>query len=359
MNINSKYGLNIKKFPTFQSSGKSLQISSIEQLIVAGGINGELNYPTFPTLSPVINEKLHLFYKHGSLHNGDADARIMYRVGTITGVTIGEPQISWSIGRVLVAPISGASLTNPSFQLGLNNRFILKYQLFYGVDGQETYVIYSDNEGTTWSSPVRMTTDYAPPNIILATGEGIKVENNLYQICHADKNNPYKGPQYISNDNGITWSTSSFVFNTDSNQFEEPTALVRNDGLVMAFLRSGQTKKISMKYSLNGSASWCDGFYQGLFSDSKPTVAQFPSGGIVIAGRNETDTTRRSTMGYSNDGGKTFTEQNADSYTTFGMYAGLSYHSTSNKIIAVIAYLRTSNLSLGPSSIYCKTIAEV
>lgn len=366
-----KYNLSVKKFPRFISNGATLSIGSDEQVLVTG-VAPTLDYPCFPTMVyESSGNRFHLFYKHGSSHNGDADARIMYNRGTVTGIDgNGNPVISWGTPSVLIAAVAGYSLTNPSVMWGFNNRMILKFQLFQGAPGQEVVFVYSDDYGDNWIgynaglSPrfyPLMTTDFPPPNSMLATGEGIIYGTELWQPTHADENNTYVGGVYRSSDNGLTWTVNGYMFTSDANDFEEPVLLLRNDNLPLAFLRSGQLNTSSVKYTLDGGATWSTQQFNGFASDSKPSAAKFASGNIVVSGRLEPDASgRRQTLAFSNDQGKSWVIQNGDAnHAGISMYASLVHHPPTNRIIAVYSYVQDSGtLTDGPTTMICKILSE-
>ena len=173
--VSEIYNLGLKKFPIFDSNtGKALSIGATEYEIVVG-IPPTNDYPTFPT--QLINGNVIIFhYKQGSLHNTDADANIMQNYLTITGIDgNGDPIIEIGTPTVLIPPLVGYSNTGPSLQWGLNGRIILKYQRLgsvgTGTQGQQVWVLYSDDFGQTWTEPVLITNNYPPPNIILTTNK--------------------------------------------------------------------------------------------------------------------------------------------------------------------------------------------
>lgn len=357
--ISEIYNLGLKKFPIFNEIGGGITVSATEQ-VIALGVN-PLDYWAFPSVRRDLDDPnvFHLFVRHASTHTSGLDGNISYWKGTAVGGDLDN--ISWVGPTIIVPPDATKTVLNGSFIISevtsIRGRFVLMYQLFGG--GQETYVIYSDDKGQTWSAPGLITTDIVIPDILLCTGEGITHKEFLMQASHDTAATPYVGHLFKSSTGVPPWTTVAQIFIANGLFLEEPCLFHREpDGLLMCYSRSGATRDNYLQYTLNDGLKWSAPYPCFLDTDSKPSVAAFPSGRIVIAGRDEL-ANRQTTAGCSTNGGKNFTYQRVDNRTNISMYGSLAYHPTSGKMLFVYANITNAGTIVdGPSDLICRTLTE-
>jgi hypothetical protein len=363
MTLITKYNLGLKKLlPEFTSNGRSVSLGSEVVIQVGAGAN---EYMSFGDLAIDDNGKLHLVYRQASGHNDAANGTVRYRTSVDGGAT-------WTSATTIIPDTSDAfNITNPAITITSTGRilvFFTKQDWPTSSLTQLTYLIYSDNGGTTWNSTgtdgneilINNTTAYQ--NII---GHAIALGSTLilpmYSRVSVTSGNEF-AYTYKSVNDGLTWTFNSNITDGTSSTIlnaGETNLLERGDGLVMAFMRNNGASPATGNYvswSRDGGVKWLQKPYQAGTLRSKNAVAISPNGTILTVGRD--NSTNYTMYGYSSDGGATFTYARIDSREGVHEYSGIVWDSFNNRFV-VVYYVETGVTTDSPTDIVLRYVNEV
>jgi hypothetical protein len=336
--FSSIYTTSLYKRSAFTPIGKSISFAS-ETVIETG--SGTLDYLAFPALAvgPTTNY-MYLFYRRGSNHNNALDGYIAFRKSTDDGTT-------WSVETTITAAHATDLITDPRCIVTSTGRVIVMYTKIIGwVSGvakpSQTWLKYSDDDGATWSSEIRMTTDYNSGQIG-GPGNPIEISGTIYAPTYARPalTGNREGNLYKSTDNGLTWTSHAIMYTAISMDYEEPNIVNNGDGLCIALLRSDSQQWTRSIYSpienmFSSRNSWNATLQVDAFqSIGKNGVCATPSGLLVSTGRDVA--TGRTVVAYSANRGQDWTKAFMDARTGTYEYGQFQYHPTYAKIIAVYA----------------------
>jgi hypothetical protein len=202
--VSVKYGLGLRRLvPDFISNGRSVSLGT--ETTIKTGV-GSTEYLSFGDIKIDASGVIHHAYRQGSGHNLGNDGHIMYQKGTWNGSSY-----TWSTAVQIVTNGSGTyNTTNPALTVTYTGRiicFYTKQDLPSSLLTQQTYLIYSDDGGNTWSSngydgsEIKVSNDIAYMNII---GSAIEQDGllllpiysrvsvtsgNEYVMCYSSSNN--------------------------------------------------------------------------------------------------------------------------------------------------------------------------
>jgi len=181
---------------------------------------------------------------------------------------------SWETLEV-VASEGGDSLNDPSVVVDRRSgRIILHYARFAegfhsdsAPPGYEdprssrNYVVYSDDDGRTWSEPCEITRAVKRPNVpaaVVTCGVGIQLRRKPYanRLVHAAYDCP-QADSYVcySDDGGATWTMGGVGLFSGDDLTEEPQVVELADGVVMMNART-KTKCRRVGLSRDGGATF-------------------------------------------------------------------------------------------------------
>ncbi|MEL6846644.1 MAG: sialidase family protein, partial [Bacteroidota bacterium] len=185
---------------------------------------------------------------------------------------------NWDDIQVLVAADS-LSLNNPQAVVLNNGRVLLMYQRYPAAGGEHyvksgyegpdvcrTFLIHSDDEGQTWSSPKEITRSVKRPTYATSTasgpGIGIQIQRGAYaeRIIMPFNQGPYgRWMVYMaySDDNGKSWQYGEVAYPFTEGMANEVQVVERLDGSLLLNARSmgeGYYRKIA--HSTDGGQNW-------------------------------------------------------------------------------------------------------
>ncbi len=138
----------------------------------------------------------------------------------------------------------------------------------YGDDTFHIYLQQSKDDGLTWSSPLDMTRQIKPKELIAswtAPGIGIQLRSGRLVFCFSTMNAEKKHDSYVaySDDNGGNWKSSRAGVGTNESQLVE-----LNDGRLMIVMRMKPGKRI-IAFSDDSGQSWQPQFESEVLIDPK------------------------------------------------------------------------------------------
>lgn len=207
-------------------------------------------YNAFPILLNTLSGKTLLIYRKGTSHVGN-DGILEIRTSNDGGGT-------FSSATTLLSE-SGVDVRNPSGGVAFNGRiivFLLKYNAATSAPISQGY-IYSNDEGTTWSSYQTIDngsglTFYSPYRKVIQIGDS-KLLMSWYG------NNGTTGYNYvkISTDNGLTWGSSILVQSSTGYIPDEATYSYVDGGSIIGIARDGSgSNTFKQLKSTDNGASW-------------------------------------------------------------------------------------------------------
>ena len=234
----------------------------------AGGYNHLMN--GVPSYNPVTGAMMVLF-RGAPSHVGEP-SKIFYKKSIDGGET-------WTSAAALAGFTFNASIDYRNISGGYTNtgRYVLLYEKYTTGGGHtDSYSIYSDNDGTSWSteydaasasnSAYDWTITGLNNNVMTLDGDYIGIP--YYQRRTSDLTVTYGIS--LSDDNGSTWTTyrQGLTFSQSDQQLGEPTMLHIADGIILAMMRdaksaAGHTGSFFQHISYDYGVTWT---YQG-----KPT----------------------------------------------------------------------------------------
>ena len=356
MSLISKYGLTIYKEPLFVSNGKTISIDVPEYSVESGG--GTYDYLAFPALAISDTGKLYTVYRQGSDHNITADGAITMRTSTDNGVT-------WGASVDLVARDGSTFHSNPNIAVTSTGRIIVTYSINTNSGEQRViWVITSDNDGGTWSSPSKMTDIYEPDGQISGVGcdlEYVKATNTLLMTFFARPTNAGKRAPVIfsSTDNGDTWAFYSNIRPIEAEDFEEPQFVLTPTGMISCLLRSDVENASFYTYSLDGGLNWSRPV-QVIDSVGKNPIGVSPDSTLLSLGRHSIagGDFFRATISNSQDEGATWNTQFLTDRGEAYMYGGVVWSAVIDKFIIVWS-VEVGTPFTGSCDLICKHISEV
>ena len=183
---------------------------------------------------------------------------------------------SWSKPILMISEGEKSICPNATVYDRTTNRIITLYAVFQWPytnaesrktwDGLKTreYMIYSDDEGSSWSQPQEITQSVKLDSVtqVFGSGEGIQLEHGNHSgrlvIPGGDMMPPNKRVfAWYSDDHGATWKTSKIVPNPHNRLTPCENAIVElNDGtLLMNERNSGMGQRWKSK-SIDGGVTW-------------------------------------------------------------------------------------------------------
>lgn len=163
-----------------------------------------------------------------------------------------------------------------NISLGINTKnkvamnIMYENALFQPVSTSYIYMIYSDDNGKTWSKPLDLNSEIKSDDAEFmgtSPGRGIQIENGKYKgrlIFTAYYRDTETGQQKFtsvySDDHGESWNTGKAVELTEEiNNLSETQVVQFPDGSLQAFSRSTMGKAVS-SYSTDAGITWSQPF---------------------------------------------------------------------------------------------------
>lgn len=178
--------------------------------------------------------------------------------------TATSPGTTWSAPALLFTDaVDSYDARDPRITITSSGRWIVLFFLHDGTNALP-YVIYSDNQGSTWTSKILVTSSFTT-NIAACSGPILQLANgDLLAALYWDGDVRFSR----STDDGATWADEGELIQPAAGTYTEPNLGLTDDGNVMMLVRhSGlEIYRIVGTYSAgDGSISWgsassvCDG----------------------------------------------------------------------------------------------------
>lgn len=187
--------------------------------------------------------------------------------------------ITWSEFVLVADPETPVRTSEPFVWCDPDGRLWFWWsQMFNGTSGNSdgrmgVFMIYSDNNGTTWSEPVRLMHGFSNQNpIILKDGTWampVNIWNN--NSNHSELNSLKKPSLYTSKDKGLTWTLAGTAQNCSDSWFWENSVMEKADGTLVMYYRT-VSAGVEKTESVNGGKDWSDGVSAGISLTSARTA---------------------------------------------------------------------------------------
>lgn len=230
--------------------------------------------------------------------------------------------------------------------------------------------MHSDDEGATWGDPhVFEPITMVRPFVYGGPSTPIQFGEEIFRFIYGNDLGvaDYQGWIYRSIDNCETWERwkdiypKSVVIGAVSARPEEPTPFVRGDGLVIVLVRCDPVEGTYSIYTTGsqtaGGALLWSSFTRVSSSFGSNASAVSPNGTICGLGR-DFDDGGRTIIVHSTDGGRVWSQQNADAREGEQEMGGMVWSTVANKFIAVY-FAETGTPDTGACVAVCKRIDEV
>jgi sialidase-1 len=122
---------------------------------------------------------------------------------------------------------------------------------------QENFLLFSSDEGQTWSDPQWTPIDGIVPDKLSELKRGPHAGRWLL-TCHTGRNDPWIVRTWISDDQGATWSDPTLIAAVDGLKLCEPSVLELPGGELVVFLREQSMKGWDAYKSISrdGGRTW-------------------------------------------------------------------------------------------------------
>jgi len=243
----------------------------------------------FPSLCKLSNGNLLAVYRDGVSHTGDK-ATIKSIISTDNGATWGSIATVYSDATY--------DVRDPNIALLANGRLIVSFfkydQSAYAGFVDNVYVIYSDDNGATWETPVQLTScsftlygQVSSPVVQLANGDLLlptfgKDTGDTYASARLQK----------STDAGATWTELATIQESGTRNHYEPNVVLLNNGNLLCVVRSDAPTPASGIFyktvSTDSGATWST--ESAIFeATGSPRMLVHTNGVLLVYRENTTD----------------------------------------------------------------------
>lgn len=306
-------------------------------------ITDDTKYNAWPNVLRMGNGNLICVYTKGDSHHNDNTGNAVCKISSDEGATWGSETTVYD----------HATLWTTAMGIGLSSSGRLFVTLFrdnYSVDGTgEAGIVYSDDNGATWSSWVALTSSFTqeaygagpvtevPGGDLLVTIEG---SNTGTAIANRSSHT------LRSSDDGATWGSEVTVRNyaTDSRPYYESKLVVLDNGKLLCVHRTSSLSGTHyMSTSTDNGLTW--GAPTSAFTGcGAPATIQVSGGGVLIC------VTRRNTdfkcAAYTSiDKGTTWSASIELDATMNEMEYGCPVRLNDGRILVVYGYQPTSAIT--------------
>lgn len=246
----------------------------------------------FPTLVKLATGDLAVFYKQATSHAFDADSVVLMRTSSDGGATWGAAATVATDATYDVQPSAGVVLASGRVVLALNLNSISPDEAI----PDSTRIIYSDDDGATWSSPYTIGTSYSDWDHSTGGNIAILPDGRLaLGLFGLNTGETYQSAFVVfSADDGETWGGETLLANgeADGRNYQEPNLVQLYDGQLIAMLRSDTgpvaDSQIYRAVSTDDGLSWRAP--EALFvGTGAPRTIQLSNGMLLIIYRDASD----------------------------------------------------------------------
>jgi hypothetical protein len=246
----------------------------------------------FPVLLQLNNGVLAVFYKQATSHAYDADSVVLMRTSDDYGATWSSATTVASDDTYDIQIGGGIIMRSGRIVLGLGLNSISPE----GSMANSARVIYSDDDGATWSSYRSAETSFSDWDHF--TGSNfVELANGtlLMGLFGQNTDDTYQSAVILKSENaGATWDNEMSVANgeTDSRNYQEPNLLVMPSGEILLFLRSDTSpianSKFYLKRSYDNGETWGESV-ELFVATGAPRVLLVSNGAILVIYRSVID----------------------------------------------------------------------
>ncbi len=256
------------------------------------------------TMTLAANGDLLVTWYGGSYESSDDEALFIARRP--------KGSLQWGAPRMLVRNPSQMVGNAVIFTLGNGDVWIIwgrmeaSQPLLAHTGWDSTRLLYrvSKDNGKTWSADRKFpmdTTGWLPRNLAIRLTDGTTVVP-----VSDERNDRDVSFVLITKDNGAHWTKSSVMPNSES-QGEQPAITQRQDGSLLAFLRT--KPRLLQTESTDGGATWSAAKATELKNpDAAISVCKLKDGTLVLVWNNSETSRSQLHIARSTDGGKTWSE---------------------------------------------------
>jgi hypothetical protein len=213
------------------------------------------------------------------------------------------------------------------------------------------FVKRSTDGGSTFGSPIEITTDFSPNGQIAGPGGSITLANGrILKAVYATSagSGTRRCYAYYSDDDGLTWAQLSVMSATDASDFEEPSLRLLPNGNILGLLRSDPLDATYYVVSTDSGATWSAEAYQSPSTGKNP-IAVNPDGTIISIGRwpgsSETNVSRTMISYADQDDLTNWRHLHTDEDLGWYMYAGADWDAESNCFVHIDSVEVSNNLT--------------
>lgn len=208
-------------------------------------------YDAFPLLVQTPDNNVELYYRQGESHAG-SDGVIVTRSSADGGATFTNADTLLFKRGVDIRNVSGGVTATGRIIL-----FVLDFNISTKKGIDQGYV-YSDNDGKTWSAyqtiPTNNHSFYSPYGKLTAIANG-KIMQSWYG--NGDSTN-YSTYVITSDDNGKTWSSPISVASSKTIQYCEASYAYLNNNVIIGLVRNGAGGVFHQVMSSDNGLTWSD-----------------------------------------------------------------------------------------------------
>jgi hypothetical protein len=221
-------------------------------------VTDDTKYNSWPQACRLRDGRIMIAYHKGDSHNLDNLGRSVGKIATenLDGtLTWGSEFEIYDHASLVAAPYGVA-------QISTGRIFVSIQQYDIAVSSYSAIIVYSDDDGATWSAPIDLTPTSGLTVGALCSGRVVEMrDGSLRQLVEGSASSLATRSTRImsSTDGGLTWGSPVYVHNyaTDSVIAVEPDLLLLDDDSLLAIWRtSGSPSTHAAARSTDGGATW-------------------------------------------------------------------------------------------------------
>jgi hypothetical protein len=221
-------------------------------------VTDDTKYNSWPQACRLRDGRIMIAYHKGDSHNLDNLGR---SVGKIATENL-DGTLTWGSEFEIYDHASLAAAPYGVAQISTGRIFVSIQQYDIAVASYSAIIVYSDDDGATWSSPIDLTPTSGLTVGALCSGRVVEMrDGSLRQLVEGSASSLATRSTRImtSTDDGLTWGSPVYVHNytTDSVIAVEPDLLLLDDDSLLAIWRtSGSPSTHAAARSTDGGATW-------------------------------------------------------------------------------------------------------
>jgi hypothetical protein len=221
-------------------------------------VTDDSSYNSWPQACRLRDGRLMIAYNRSAGHNTDNSGRTVGKIATENL----DGTLTWGSEFEIYNHASLVSVPYGLAQISTGRIFASIQQYDIAVTNYSAIIVYSDDDGATWSSPIDLTPTSGLTVGALCSGRVVEMrDGSLRQLVEGSASSLTTRSTRImsSTDGGATWGDPVYVHNyaTDSVIAVEPDLLLLDDGSLLAIWRTSATVSThAASRSTDGGATW-------------------------------------------------------------------------------------------------------